>query len=66
LLFVVKEMKHGKTNVRNKKAIIEISLVSESREVKNEQIEKDITDELSEGIIPWCKQIEKVVVEEKV
>jgi len=63
---VVKEMKHGKTNVRNKKAIIEISLVSESREVKNEQIEKDITDELSEGIIPWCKQIEKVVVEEKV
>jgi len=59
-------MEQRKINVRNKRAIIEISLVSESREMKNEQIEKDITDELSEGIIPWCKQIEKVVVEEKV
>jgi len=59
-------MKQRKTNIRNKKAIIEISLVSESKEVKNEQIERDIADELSEGIIPWCKQIEKVVVEEKV
>ena len=59
-------MKQREANAGNKKAIIEISLVSESREVKNEQIEKDITDELSEGIIPWCKQIEKVVVEEKV
>ena len=58
-------MEQRKINVRNKRAIIEISLVSESREMKNEQIEKDITDELSEGIIPWCKQIEKVVVEEK-
>jgi len=59
-------MKQRKTNLINKKAIIEISLVNESREVENEQIEKDITDELSESIIPWCKQIEKVVVEESV
>ena len=58
-------MKQRKTNVRNKKAIVEISLVNESMEVSNEQIRKDIIDELSEGAIPWCKQIERVVVEEK-
>ena len=58
-------MKERKTDVRTKKAIIEISLVNESVEVRNEQIRKDIIDELSEGAIPWCKQIERVVVEEK-
>jgi hypothetical protein len=58
-------MKERKTDVRNKKAIIEFSLVNESVEVRNEQIKKDIIDELSEGAIPWCKQIERVVVEEK-
>ena len=59
------KMKQRKTNVRNKKAIVEISLVNESMEVSNEQIRKDIIDELSEGTIPWCKQIERVIVEEK-
>ena len=49
--------------MRNKRAVIVFSLVNESTEVKNEEIEKDIMDELSEGIIPWCKQVEKVVVE---
>ena len=58
-------MKQRKTNVGNKKAIIEISLVNESVEVNNEQIKKDIIDELSESIIPWFKQVEKVIVEEK-
>jgi len=59
------KMKQRKTYVGNKKAIIEISLVNESVEVRNEQIRKDIIDELSEGAIPWCKQIERVIVEEK-
>jgi len=59
-------MQHRKSNARNKKAVIEISLVDESLEANNEQIEKDIIDELSEGAIPWCKQVEKVVVEEEV
>ena len=59
------KMKQRKTNVRNKKAIIEISLVNESIEVRNEQIRKDIIDELSESTIPWCKQIERVIVEDK-
>ena len=58
-------MKQRNTNTRNKKVIIEISLVNESIEVRNEQIRKDIIDELSESTIPWCKQIERVIVEEK-
>jgi hypothetical protein len=49
--------------MRNKRAVIVFSLVNESTEVKNEEIEKDIMDELSERIIPWCKQVEEVVVE---
>ena len=58
-------MKQGKTHVRNKKSIIEISLVSESIEPKNDQIWEDIINELSESAIPWCKQIERVIVKEK-
>jgi len=58
-------VKQRKANVGNKKVIIEISLVNESIEVRNEQIRKDIIDELSEGIIPWCKQIKRVIVEER-
>jgi len=49
--------------MKNKRAVIVFSLVDESTEVKNEEIEKDILDELSEGIIPWCKRVEKVVFE---
>lgn len=43
-----------------------ISLVEESTEVANEEIEKEIFAELLEGIlkIPWCKRIEKVTVKE--
>ena len=33
--------------------------MNKSREVNNE----DITDELSEGVIPWCKQIDQAYVE---
>jgi len=49
-----------------KKVIIEISLVEESVEKTNEEIEKEIFDELSGGIplIPWCKKVEKVTVTE--
>ena len=49
--------------MKRKKAVIVFSLVNESTEVKNEEIEKDIMDALSEGIVPWCKQVEKVAVE---
>jgi len=49
-----------------KKVIIEISLVEESAEKANEEIEKEIFDELSVGllVIPWCKKVEKVTVTE--
>ena len=46
----------------NKKAIIVISLVSESIDVSNNQIKKEIQKEAS---IPWVKEIEKVTIIEK-
>jgi len=45
-----------------KKAVIEVELVSESVEVPNVQIEKEIRDDAS---IPWAKEIEKVTVIEQ-
>jgi hypothetical protein len=47
-----------------KKATIIISLVDESCEKTNEQIQKEIFQELSKGRIkiPWCKKVEKVTV----
>jgi len=50
----------------DKKVIIEISLVEESAEKANEEIEKDIVEELSKypPMIPWMKKVEKVAVTE--
>jgi len=47
-----------------KKAVIRISLVEESVEKANEEIEEDILEELSKGFpnIPWFKEVEKVTV----
>jgi hypothetical protein len=47
-----------------KKAIIEISLVEECNEKANNEIAGEIFKDLSEGetVIPWCKQINKVLV----
>lgn len=44
-----------------KKAVIVISLVEESVEKVNEEIEKDILEELSKDLssIPWFKNAEK-------
>ena len=49
----------------SKKAIIVVDLVEESMEVQNEQIKKEIFEELSEGLpkIPWMKKVEGVKVE---
>jgi len=49
-----------------KKAIIMISLIEESAEKLNEEIEKEILKELSKGLpaIPWLKRVEKVTVTE--
>lgn len=50
-----------------KKAIIVIRLVEESLEKANEEIEKDILEELSTGEpkIPWFKNVKKVSVAEE-
>ena len=50
----------------NKKAIIVIRLVEESAEKSNEEIEKEILEELSKHppVIPWLKKVEKVSVKE--
>jgi len=47
-----------------KKAIIEISLVDECSGRKNIEIANEIFNEISEdkSLIPWCKQVAKVVV----
>jgi len=44
-----------------KKAVIEVSLVPESAEVSNSQIEKEIRSEAS---IPWVREIKNVTVVE--
>jgi hypothetical protein len=49
-----------------KKALIVISLVKESTEKSNTEIEKEILEELSKvpPAIPWLKKVEKVTVAE--
>ena len=47
-----------------KKVIIEFSLVEESAEERNEELEKEILSGLSEDgiVIPWCKVATRVTV----
>ena len=49
-----------------KKAVIVVSLVEESAEKSNEEIENEILMELSKHptVIPWLKKVEKVTVTE--
>lgn len=50
--------------MKEKTAFIVIQLVNESLEKPNEEIEKEIYQELSESIcaIPWLKKIIKITV----
>ena len=50
--------------MKTKKAIIVINLVEESVEKTNEEIEKEILQELIDDlpIIPWLANVEKVTV----
>jgi len=47
-----------------KKALIEVTLVEESTDRTNKEIEKEILEELSENVyaIPWAAKIEKTTV----
>jgi hypothetical protein len=50
----------------NKKATIVVSLVKESLEKSNEEIEKEIFEELSKDLpkIPWFGKVQNVTVTE--
>ncbi|MEM2917034.1 MAG: hypothetical protein QXN63_01590 [Candidatus Bathyarchaeia archaeon] len=50
--------------MKEKTAFIVIELVDESLEKPNEEIEKEIYQELSEniGAVPWLKKIVKITV----
>ena len=53
-------------NIMGKKAVIVVYLVEESAEKANEEIEREIMEELSRepARIPWMKEVEKVTVTE--
>jgi hypothetical protein len=53
--------------MRMKKKVVMIifSLVEESREKTNKELEEEIRKELSSIILPWCKEIEDVKVIEE-
>jgi len=53
--------------IRNgQESLIVVSLVEESAEKTNKEIEKEILEELSKHppVIPWLKKVEKVTVTE--
>jgi hypothetical protein len=47
-----------------KRVIIELSLVEESLQKKNKELETEIFIDLSRAgiVIPWCKTVERVTV----
>jgi len=53
--------------MKSKKVIIVINLVEESIEKANEEIEKEILQELTDDmpVIPWLESVEKVTVIEE-
>ena len=55
-----------KMKMRGKKTVVVFSLVKESAEKANKEIEKEIFEELSKHppMIPWLKKVEKVTVTE--
>lgn len=56
----------GEMKMRTKKAVIVFSLVAESAGKPNEEIMKEILEELTKepARIPWVKEVEKVTVKE--
>jgi len=65
--FLYSRLKYAEVENMIKKALIVVSLVDESAEVANEEIEKEILNELSKEPtrIPWLKEVEKVTVTEE-
>jgi hypothetical protein len=48
--------------MKTKKAIITITLVEESQQKANQEIENEILQELTPQQIPWCRKIETVKI----
>ena len=48
--------------MKNRKIMVTFSLVEESRGKTNEELEEEISEELSSVLLPWCKSIEIVQV----
>ena len=46
--------------MKTRKVLIQISLVDESHEKTDEEIENEILHELRASSIPWCREVEKV------
>jgi RNase P/RNase MRP subunit POP5 len=51
--------------MRNRKIMVTFSLVEESQEKTNKELEEEISKELSHVLLPWCKAIERVKVVEE-
>jgi hypothetical protein len=51
--------------MKNRKIMVIFSLVEESQEKTNKELEEEISKELSRVLLPWCKTIEIVKVVEE-
>ena len=45
--------------------MITLSLIEESQDKTNEELQKEIMEELSEVCFPWCRGIEEVKIIEE-
>jgi hypothetical protein len=51
--------------LEKKKVMIILSLVEESKEIANAEIQQEISSALQEVCLPWCKEIEMTKVIEE-
>lgn len=51
--------------MKKRMVMIVFSLVEESREKTNKELEEEIKKELSRITLPWCKEVEEVKVIEE-
>ena len=51
--------------LKQRKVMIILSLIEESQEKTNKELQKEIMEELSEVCFPWCKGIEEIKIIEE-
>jgi len=59
-LFCNFEQLHLTIKLKKRKVLIVLSLVDESNSQTNEDLEREIKEELSDTFIPWCRRIDRV------